>query len=121
MGKCFLNIIPEVESLSKFDTNLTGKEIINLHSNTQTSSWQKASYNEKIWGREKEIQLIQKMLLQIDKTESNRKWARNLDYTENNMEMALKHLIRLSVLVVINFLPYKVNNMRTVLSKYNCI
>lgn len=121
MGKCFLNIIPEVESLSKFDTNLTGKEIINLHSNTRTSSWQKASYNEKIWGREKEIQLIQKMLLQIDKTESNRKWARNLDYTENNMEMALKHLIRLSVLVVINFLPYKVNNMRTVLSKYNCV
>lgn len=48
MGKCFLNIIPEVESLSKFDTNLTGKEIINLHSNTRTSSWQKASYNEKI-------------------------------------------------------------------------
>lgn len=70
---------------------------------------------------EKKIQLIQKMLLQIDKTESNRKWARNLDYSENNMEMAPKHLIRLSVPLVINFLPYKVNSMWAVLSKFNYI
>lgn len=38
-----------------------------------------------------------KKLLQIDKTDSNRKWAKNLDYSKKNIAMALQHLMRISV------------------------
>lgn len=38
-----------------------------------------------------------KKLLQIDKTDSNRKWAKNPDYSKKNIEMALQHLMRMSV------------------------